>query len=87
MPIFSPSGRFLAYLATESDIDYKGIMKITIYDFYTREQRILCKDWDSSPESLHWSSHASDKLFVIAEVFAQGIFNFFIYLSFILTLI
>lgn len=70
-PIFSPDGKYLAYLQMYKNGYESDQNKIFLYEISSQNIIPLLKDWDNSPSSIVWSSD-SKELFLIAENNGRG---------------
>lgn len=70
-PIFSPDGKYLAYLQMYKNGYESDQNKIFLYEVSSRNITPLLKDWDNSPSSIVWSTDSSE-LFLIAENNGRG---------------
>jgi dipeptidyl aminopeptidase/acylaminoacyl peptidase len=55
VPLFSPNGRTLAYLAMSRPGYESDRFRVVLRDWPDGEPRILTEDWDRSPSSIAWS--------------------------------
>eukprot|EP00696_Hemimastix_kukwesjijk_P005152 gnl/Hemi2/16548_TR5539_c0_g1_i1.p1 gnl/Hemi2/16548_TR5539_c0_g1~~gnl/Hemi2/16548_TR5539_c0_g1_i1.p1 ORF type:complete len:693 (-),score=213.38 gnl/Hemi2/16548_TR5539_c0_g1_i1:39-2078(-) len=58
-PVYSPDGRYLAFLAMSTPKYESDRNRITIFDKQTGASRILADSWDRSPDSLAWTADSS----------------------------
>ncbi|KAJ1642771.1 dipeptidylpeptidase [Coemansia erecta] len=64
-PVFSPDGKYLAWLQMETPGYESDINRIFIFDIEAETNRSIARDWDRSPDSLLWSAD-SNSLFLLA---------------------
>ncbi|KAJ1815999.1 dipeptidylpeptidase [Coemansia sp. RSA 2598] len=64
-PVFSPDGKYLAWLQMETPGYESDINRIYIYDVEAGTNRSVARDWDRSPDLLLWSSDGTS-LFALA---------------------
>ncbi|ORX91724.1 peptidase, S9C subfamily [Basidiobolus meristosporus CBS 931.73] len=65
-PVYSPSGRYLAWLQMETPKYESDRRRVVLYDRSSGERRYLVEDWDRSPSALSWSKD-SKVLYAISE--------------------
>ena len=65
LPVYSPDGTTIAYLATKRPGFESDRRRIILYDCKSGKNRTLTESWDSSPTSLAWSEN-NKTLFVTA---------------------
>lgn len=66
-PVFSPSGKTLAYLQQDENGYESDKNKIYVYDLENQSISVLSEDWDRSPESLSWSKDGKILLLIAGE--------------------
>ena len=77
-PVFSPDGKYLAYLAMKVPKYEADRRRVVIYNRETKVHTTLTEDWDRSPDSIVWSSD-SQSIFVTVQVFFFFLFFFFFF--------
>lgn len=70
-PIFSPDGKYLAYLQMYKNGYESDQNKIFLYEVSSQNIIPLLQDWDNSPSSIVWSTD-SKELFLVAENNGRG---------------
>jgi len=70
MPVFSPDGKTIAYLAMKQPGYEADRYRVVLHDVATNTQRVLTEAWDRSPDSLSYNANGS-RLWVTAENFGQ----------------
>lgn len=70
MPVFSPDGQTLAYLAMERAGYESGRYRIVLMPWPDGPKKILTENWDRSPSSLCWAPEG-DALYVTAANLGQ----------------
>jgi len=73
-PIFSPDGRYLAYLAMVRAGYESDRFRIVLRAWPDGPQRVLTEGWDRSPSSICWSADGNCILAVAAHLGQQGLF-------------
>eukprot|EP00698_Gefionella_okellyi_P019131 TRINITY_DN5825_c0_g2_i2.p1 TRINITY_DN5825_c0_g2~~TRINITY_DN5825_c0_g2_i2.p1 ORF type:complete len:462 (-),score=94.60 TRINITY_DN5825_c0_g2_i2:728-2113(-) len=63
-PLYSPSGRTLAFLMQMRPGYESDRYRIVLYDTATAQSRVLTEQWDRQPASIAWSGE--DRIFVVA---------------------
>ena len=66
VPLFSPDGRSIAWLAMERPTYEADRRRVVLYDIAARRRRVLTEAWDRSPGSLAWLANGG-ALMVTAE--------------------
>ncbi|RPB07118.1 putative dipeptidyl-peptidase 5 [Morchella conica CCBAS932] len=66
-PVFSPSGKTLAYLQQDENGYESDKNKIYVYDLENQSISVLSEDWDRSLESLSWSKDGKILLLIAGE--------------------
>ncbi len=70
-PVFSPDGRFMAYLAMKRPQYESDRRRIVLRSWPDGAERVLTEKWDRSPSEIFWSADG-EKIYALAENFAQG---------------
>jgi dipeptidyl aminopeptidase/acylaminoacyl peptidase len=66
MPLYSPDGKYIAYLSMARPGYESDKQRIMIYDRKSKEVRDISKDWDYQPSQIAWSTD-SKTIFAIAS--------------------
>eukprot|EP00742_Colponemidia_sp_Colp-10_P001959 GILJ01002092.1.p1 GENE.GILJ01002092.1~~GILJ01002092.1.p1 ORF type:complete len:692 (+),score=107.27 GILJ01002092.1:41-2116(+) len=66
-PVYSPDGRYIAYLSMERPQFESDKRRIMIHDRTNNSTRHVAADWEYSPESIEWSSD-QNLLYVVCEM-------------------
>lgn len=69
-PVYSPDGRFIAYLATKRPGFEADRRLIRLYDRISGKIRTLTEPWDHSPDAITWSGD-SKRIYVTVEETAR----------------
>ncbi|HNS97411.1 MAG TPA: S9 family peptidase [Polyangiaceae bacterium] len=70
MPVYSPDGKSLAYLAMKQPGYEADRYRVVLYDLASGSQKVLTEAWDRSPDSLTFGAKGA-RLWVTADHFGQ----------------
>ncbi|MDH7598728.1 MAG: S9 family peptidase [Sedimentisphaerales bacterium] len=74
-PVFSPDGRYLAYLAMARPGYESDRFRIVIRQWPDGPARILAPDWDRSPSAIAWSKDSALIYAIAPHLGQQGLFS------------
>lgn len=70
-PVYSPDGKYIAYLQMYKNGYESDQNKIFMYDVASSKVTALLKDWDNSPSKIIWSADSTE-LYIVAESNGRG---------------